>query len=688
MKLKNILMTGLAALALVSCDDFLSIDAPSSYTEEFVYSQKSEISRALNGVYASILVGDLYGNNFQSTFQLNSDVDMATFTSNVATHNSYRRFDCDSEGGEINKFWTAAYNAIEYANRFIYNLENSPLYDENDSEIMQWLGEAKCLRAMVYHDLVVMFGDIPFTFTAAAQLGNEYIIPVAERLTIQDALIKDLETIAPKMTSSATTTVERASKEFAYAMIARIALTAGGYSLHPDKNNASSYGTMQRPSNYQDYYRTAMNAANTVITSGVHSVGTSFADVFIKESNFEVATGGDPIFEIPFAKESTGNTGYLQGPASNANEGITLGKNVWGESKGNVGLSAFYRWAFDQKDKRRNFVNGLWYYGSNDNASAQDSCQLSNSYTVYNNKWSKLWANPGQFTNISAGNTGINFPYMRYTDVLLMYAEAANELNGPTVEAQEALRQVRARAFDDQASVSTYLTEASASKEAFLKAVLDERKLEFAGENMRWRDLVRNNLYNREVIYSFLRYLSTAMAAYSTTTGFEDDLAEHDNVFYEDGTCYLDALPEQMYFHVLPQNTSNWKIDPSQVYGYPYPNTTMDILYVYNPDRRVTTIPGNTQTAIEGATFTYKEFYLWESNTEPTNQCRYSFYGYVRFNDNQEIVVVKDGAEMPLSGKIVPSAEQLPPVRYILPYPNSAIQRSAGAYKNYYGYIN
>ena len=431
-----------------------------------------------------------------------------------------------------------------------------------------------------------------------------------------------------------------------------------------------------------------MNAANTVITSGVHSVGTSFADVFIKESNFEVATGGDPIFEIPFAKESTGNTGYLQGPASNANEGKTLGKNVWGESKGNVGLSAFYRWAFDQKDKRRNFVNGLWYYGSNDNASAQDSCQLSNSYTVYNNKWSKLWANPGQFTNISAGNTGINFPYMRYTDVLLMYAEAANELNGPTVEAQEALRQVRARAFDDQAAVSTYLTEASASKEAFLKAVLDERKLEFAGENMRWRDLVRNNLYNREVIYSFLRYLSTAMAAYSTTTGFEDDLAEHDNVFYEDGTCYLDALPEQMYFHILPQNTSNWKIDPSQVYGYPYPNTTMDILYVYNPDRRVTTIPGNTQTAIEGATFTYKDFYLWESNTEPTNQCRYSFYGYVRFNDNQKIVVVKDGAEIPLSGKIVPSAEQLPPVRYILPYPNSAIQRSAGAYKNYYGYIN
>lgn len=57
-------------------------------------------------------------------------------------------------------------------------------------------------------------------------------------------------------------------------------------------------------------------------------------------------------------------------------------------------------------------------------------------YTVHNNKWSKLWANAGQFTNLSASNTGINFPYMRYTDVLLMNAEAVNELEGPTATAQ------------------------------------------------------------------------------------------------------------------------------------------------------------------------------------------------------------------------------------------------------------
>ena len=75
MKLKNILVIGLTSLALASCNDFLDVESPSSYSEEFVFSQKTEINRALNGVYASILVNDLYGKAFQRTFILNSDVD-------------------------------------------------------------------------------------------------------------------------------------------------------------------------------------------------------------------------------------------------------------------------------------------------------------------------------------------------------------------------------------------------------------------------------------------------------------------------------------------------------------------------------------------------------------------------------------------------------------------------------------
>ena len=678
MKLKNILVIGLTSLTLASCNDFLDVESPSSYSEEFVFSQKTEINRALNGVYASILVNDLYGKAFQRSFILNSDVEMMISSTNVATHNSYARFDCDDQGSEINKYWQAAYKAIEDANRFIYNLENSPLYNEEDAEIMQMMGEAKCIRAMVYHDMVVMFGDIPFTFRPASQLGGDYVIPIMDRKEIQDNLINDLKAIAPKMSSSASVTVERTSQEFAYALIARIALTAGGYSLHPDKNNPKSYGVMSRPENYQDYYRIAKEYTNLVISSGSHSIGTSYKDVFLKESNFELISKGDPIFEIPFAKESTGETGNIQGPTSTANEGQTLGKNVWGAADGNGRLNAFYRYSFDEKDKRRDFVNGLWYYGNSTNNVSQDSCLIRSDYTVHNNKWSKLWANAGQFLNTSSGSTGINFPYMRYADVLLMNAEAINELEGPTKEAQESLRQVRSRAFDDQGAVNTYVTNAASSKEKFLQTVLDERKWEFAGENIRWRDLVRNNLYSQEVVYSFLRYLSVAMSNAGTYTGFEDDIAEHD------GSNYLDELPEYMYYHVLPQS-AEWRVDPGQVYGYPYPNTTLDILYIYNPYKSASQ-PATALTAIDGKTWESAEFYQWSSDSEPTNQCKYSFYGYIRHTEQGTIVLVKDGTEVPLEGNSVPSVSALPPVRYILPYPNAAIQRSAGAYKNYYGY--
>ena len=678
MKLKNILLTSLMAFLLLSCNDYLDVDSPSSYSEEFVFSQKTEINRALNGVYASILVNDLYGNAYQRTFNLNSDVDMQMFTNNVATHNSYARFDSDDQGSETNKYWQASYNAIEYANRFIHGLENSEIYDVNDAEIMQWMGEAKCLRAMVFHDLVVLFGDVPFTFQSAAQLGDGFVIPVVAREEIQQKLIEDLRTIAPKMSSSTSTTVERASKQFAWSMIARIAITAGGYSLHPDKNNPNSYGVMSRPTDYQQYYQIAKAYTDSVIQSNVHSLGSSFQEVFTKESNFELISNGDPIFEIPFAKESTGNTGYIQGPTSSANEGMTLGKNTWGASSGNGRLSAFYRYSFDENDKRRDFVNGLWYYGSGANNLTQDSCLIRADYTVHNNKWSKLWANSGQFTNISSGSTGINFPYMRYADVLLMNAEAINELEGPVATAQESLRKVRARSFEDQGAVTTYVANAAASKESFLKAVLDERKWEFAGENMRWRDLVRNNLYGQEVVYSFMRYLSVSMSNAGAYSGFEDDIAEHD------GSYYLDELPEYMYYHVLPQNV-DWLVEEDQVYGYPYPNETLDILYIYNPYKQ-TNQPPTALTAIEGTTWKMAEFYQWSSDSEPTNQSRYSFYGYIRYTEQGNIVLVKDGVETPLNGNTIPSVNELPPVRYILPYPNAAIQRSAGVYKNYYGY--
>ena len=687
-------------MSLASCNDFLEVDAPSAYTEEFVFSQKSEIQRALNGVYAQALVNDLYGNAYQRTFILNSDVDFQVSSDNAHSHTSYARLDCDDQGGDIYKFWTAAYNLIEYANKFVKSAEASELYDPEDAELMQWIGEARCLRAMAYHDMVVMFGDVPFTFEPAAEHGADFVIPIADRETIQKTLIEDLQKAASAMSSTSSVTVEHCSKEFAHALIARIALTAGGYSLRPDKDNARSYGTMKRPDNYLEYYKIAMNHADSVITAGTHKLTASYQDVFVNECNYQVVNNDDPIFEIPFAKESTGNTGYVQGPTYSDYEGKTVG--VWGKCDGGARLNAFYRFLFRENDKRREFVNGLWYYSyyTTTDGSLADSVYIRNDYSVHNNKWSKLWTSEGNaLGNDKSGSTGINYPYMRYADVLLMYAEAANEINGgPTDKAVDCLTQVHNRAFEN--GDPEFITAAQGGKEEFLKAVLDERKWEFAGENMRWRDLVRNNKYSEELIYSFLRYYSVGMQSVGSSTGYEDGINLHDGYTLDNG--YIDNMPGRIYYHAYRIEEANayaMIFFKAQLYGYifdaannatqMYPNQSQKSLRIYNAYK-----PASSPTTgliknggFSALAWNYADFYEWgdENSGTPKDQCKYSFYGYIRGDASGNLWLVNNGAltQLPLT---IPAANELPAVRYILPYPNLAIQRSAGAYKNYYGY--
>lgn len=703
MKIKNILFIGVAALTLNACSDYLDVDAPSAYTEEFVFSQKSEMSRALNGVYAQALVNNLYGDAYFSRFTLNSDVDITISSENSHSHSTYARFDCDDQGSHIYSFWTAAYNLIEYCNKFITSAQNSELYNTSDSEFMQWIGEAKCLRAMAYHDLVVMFGDVPFTMEPSTIHGTDFVIAIKDREEIQKALIEDLKQIAPYMSSTNSTTVERCSKEFAHALIARIALTAGGYSLRPDKSNPKNYGSMQRPADYQDFYRIAMQYADSVITAGTHQLAMSYQEVFVNECNYRVVNNDDPIFEIPFARESTGNIGYLQGPSYAAYEGKTVGP--WGATSGSgTGgrVNAFYRFLFRDGDQRREFVNGMWYYNyyTTPDGSLADSVYIRNDYSVHNNKWSKLWTAEGSaLGNITTGATGINYPYMRYADVLLMYAEAANEINGgPTDKAIQCLTQVHKRAFLD--GDPEFIAQAQSGKEAFQKAVLDERKWEFAGENSRWRDLVRTNTYGEELVYSFLRYYSAGMQNVGGNTGYEDDINLHDGYTTEAG--YIDNLPERIYYHqyyIDEANAYGLRMYKAQLYGYvldgsanvisKYPNQSLKSLRIYNAYKPASSQPitsAITRGGFSAAAWNRADFYQWGNNDSgtPRDQCKYSFYGYIRGDDGGNLWIINNGTQTQFSS--IPQASELPPVRYILPYPNLAIQRSAGAYQNYYGY--
>lgn len=466
-------------------------------------------------------------------------------------------------------------------------------------------------------------------------------------------------------------------------MIARMALQAGGYSLRPD---GDTYGKMERPENYLSFYRIARDYADSVIVSGTHSLTNSYKQVFLNECNFRVVNNDDPIFEIPFAQGSTGGWGYYQGPQAQSSNGLT--PHVYGEENGGVRTEAFYRYTFDSLDTRRDYVNGLYYYAST------GAPVMRIDYSVHNNKWSKLWNTNGLGAN-TTGSTGINFAYLRYADVLLMFAEAENELDGPTEAAQNALKQVRRRAFPSEdwgEKVDAYVSKAAASKSSFLNAVLDERKWEFAGENMRWKDLVRNNLYAKTLFYTFMRYYAVAENAGSSSS-YMDAVEEHD------GIKWSEILPYDIFWCYI-QNPGDGKLSP---------NTTMPLVYTVNAYKAGTLPQVSPNTYFENHSLPYKAlslkditgldnsssdvvwndagYYQWwdEGAAMPKQQVLYSLYGYIRGSETGEINIVDNGKAEPIN-LIGYNTNKLPVVRYLFPIPQEAIARSGNRYKQHYGY--
>lgn len=666
MKYSKLFLVGiLAMLSLSACSDYLDVKSDSKYDEEYVFGNMEEINRALTTCYTYLLSGSTYGGAYYSTFCLNSDVEFATNSSDLQSSSGgdYKQFDSTPAGSALQKTWEAAYQNIEYCNNFIKAASTCAILEENKEELMQMIGEAKCIRAMNYHDMVVLFGDVPFSLERA--IDSPMVMPVADRDTILQTLIDDLKEAAESMKFAAALDggVQRCSKEFAWALIARMSLTAGGYSLRPGASTAD-IGTMQRPANYQEHYKTAMTYAGKVIAEGNHSLKKRYDEYFIDQCNYLVTNDDDSIFEIPYTKGVNGNVGYNWGPAYDMNGDETQmydgSVSNWGKTSGSNMLSVFYRFSFDEKDLRRNYVCGtaMWKYGSDGKVAMR-----LDPWTAYCGKWSKLWTEAGNTMGaISQGNTGINYPYMRYADVLLMYAEAANEVNnGPTAEAIDAFKQVRRRAFQEAdwgEKVDNYVA-AAGSKDAFLELIQDERKWEFGGEGLRWRDLVRWNKYAevlRDVFYQYFGY-----AWYVSG----DEMYNTDERFTN--------LPAELFYKTVDADEN-----PLFSAGYDYtkfgsmPNTALPVIEIYNPWTFVRN-PG-----AEWAQGYYLSQMYDDTNGYPKGQALFSLRGYIRATDHYGSQVVPDLWEV--------APESLPTVRYILPYPEDVVARSGGAYENKYGY--
>ena len=504
---KLLAIAAVGVFALTSCDDTMNDEAPSQLDQTMVFGSTEFATNAINGVYV-LFCEDPYTSRMCGVWMQNTDVEAEVPSAGVPA--SDRRAVWSLQGPAITGFndvynvWNNNINAIERANQVRAGIDASSI--ANSDEMQQIKGEATCLKAFRYYLMCNIFGDVPY-YDVAARWGEEIDRPRTDKFVIYSRVLQQLVDIEPNMKFSDVNTggIERMNRDFAIGLIARLALFRAGYGKTVDNQmkraddyldvNADSLsvtytdlsGNKVTAHSHNDYVQMAKNYCQKLIQMKPRELNPDFYTAFQNEMNYTVVNNSEVLYEVAFVQNYGGDVGWSLGVPN-------TGSCAKGTTTIQVGLLPTYYMSFADNDSRRDICCAKYGHTA-------DTITASASTGIKVGKWDRALAAKDLGSGSSKG-TGINFPLMRYSDVLLMLAEAENELNGPTSLAKDALTKVRARAFAGSATydedVNQYVNSLN-SKEAFFNAIVNERAWEFGGEGLRKFDLIRWNNYAERI---------------------------------------------------------------------------------------------------------------------------------------------------------------------------------------------
>ena len=501
----------IAGLTVTSCSDFLDTETLSTDNLSYLCSNTTDARKMVNHVYA-YLCEDTYTSRMSTNWMQNTDVEFAGVDASQAQTADRRGIWAinASQFSDIKNCWNNTQKAIDFANQCIEGIEASDLYKNGDSDMKQLHGEAICLRAYWYWLMCNFWADVPFATTPTTKddIHND---PRTDKNIIYTHLIQDLINCEEEMQWSDKVTVEYMNREFALGFITKLAMFRAGYSMQQDGTMKRSTGTGEEYTvNYvdadgnaatattaDDYYKVARAYAKKLIRLKDRALNTNFKEVFDNEINGCNPAGGDVLYEVAFVPNSGGDIGWC------------LGLSVVGGSKGAgttyTNLTPSYACSFDSQDQRLPVTCANYRWLADNKQNATDGLGIQPA------KWCRM----DLTTAVASKGTGINFPVLRYADVLLLLAEADNEINnGPTSEAKEMLTLVRNRAFDKATNKQEMVTDyvnALTDYDSFKKAIINERAWEFGGEMIRKFDLIRWNYYSDAIVNTIEWVRSMAM---------------------------------------------------------------------------------------------------------------------------------------------------------------------------------
>lgn len=455
---KTFLLLALAVITGCS-DDFLDRQPLDSINTENYPATADELVTIVNGAYQPMQRPKLYNMRMWTTDIIagNSIVGAGGGTDGIETTNMANFVTSTDNAGALD-LWRGPWPGILMSNIV---LDVAPTMEIDEDIRDRSMGEAYFLRAHYYNILATFFGDVPLV--TVPQSSDDDLLP--ERDPVEEVyaqIINDLNAAAELLPEKSTYNGEnlgRVPKAAAYGLLAKVHLSLG---------------------NWQE----AVDAVTEVENLG-YALNENYADNF----SIDNQNGVESIFEVQYTDDA--------------------GEDFWSDDNQSSWTSAF------MGPRGANFVAGGygWNQPTEEFVNSYEEGDLRKDATIlyeggpdfdgkeYDSDYSQTGYNVRKFlvplSEVSAyDNSPLNFPVLRYADILLVKAEALNEL-GRTDEAEDYLNMVRNRAnLDDIAQ--------GLGQEEFREAVLHERRMELAFEGQRWLDLIRvnNGQYGLDFLHS------------------------------------------------------------------------------------------------------------------------------------------------------------------------------------------
>lgn len=432
-------------LCIISCQPSLDLSPDGWKASSTFYRNAADAGAAVTGAYS--VLQEVYKNEHILTPNVISADDGIPFLTGAADRVALWKYEQVSSNTYSGQIWSSAYRGIQFSNIILARV---PAIQMDENLKKQYLGEARYLRALHYFNLVRFYGGVPLITKEITTLDGVETpkSTVEEVYALIEADLKEAETSLPK--AHPATGAGRATLGAAKGLLAKVYLSRAG-------NTAGS-----------PFWAQAAAKAKEVMDLGVYDLWDNYGDVFALKNR----GGKESLFEVLFVTDIQGNsftTGYApRGAPIVPNNGF----GIFRASK-----SLFNAYTVNDKRKAVTFLTSYVH------PVTQQTVQLSVE-TPDPALAVSFWKLADPTVKVGL-NGGTSWPYMRYSEILLIYAEALSEANGgaPNADAYTAINKVRKRAGLNPLE--------GLSPAAFKDAILLERRLELCFEGQRWFDLVR-----------------------------------------------------------------------------------------------------------------------------------------------------------------------------------------------------